>query len=81
MEAETQAVRVRKVIAAQLEIDIDRVTITARFAEDLRADSLALVETILALEETFDIEISDEEAERMKTVGDVIAHVAEKSRS
>ena len=61
--------QLRKIIADQLGVEEDRVTYEAHFIEDLNADSLDLVELIMALEEEFGVEISDEEANTLTTVG------------
>jgi acyl carrier protein len=70
--------RVRKVLAEQLAVDEAQVLPDARFAEDLNADSLDLVEAVLALEEEWNIEIPEEEMEGVKTVGQAVALVASK---
>jgi acyl carrier protein len=67
--------RVRKIIVEQLEVSLDRVKPEASFADDLKADSLAVVELVLALEETFKLEIPDEDTEKIKTVGDAINYI------
>jgi acyl carrier protein len=67
--------RVRKIIIEQLEVPPDQVKPEATFAEDLKADSLAVVELVLALEEQFKIEIPDEDTEKIKTVGDAINYI------
>ena len=67
--------RVRKIIVEQLEVAPDKVKPEASFTEDLKADSLAVVELVLALEETFKIEIPDEDTEKIKTVGDAINYI------
>jgi acyl carrier protein len=67
--------RVRKIIIEQLEVPPDKVKPEATFAEDLKADSLAVVELVLALEEQFKIEIPDEDTEKIKTVGDAINYI------
>ena len=67
--------RVRKIIVEQLEVSPDRVKPEASFADDLKADSLAVVELVLALEENFKIEIPDEDTEKIKTVGDAINYI------
>ncbi|UOD33837.1 acyl carrier protein [Deferribacteraceae bacterium V6Fe1] len=67
--------RVKEIIAEQLSIDVEEVKPEASFIEDLGADSLDTVELIMAFEEEFDLEIPDEEAEKIKTVGDAIEHI------
>ena len=67
--------RVRKIIIEQLEVAPDKVKPEATFSEDLQADSLAVVELVLALEEHFKIEIPDEDTEKIKTVGDAINYI------
>ena len=70
--------RVRKVLAEQLAVDEALVVPDARFAEDLNADSLDLVEAVLALEEEWNIEIPEEEMEGVKTVGQAVTLVNSK---
>ena len=70
--------RVCKVLAEQLAVDEALVVPDARFAEDLNADSLDLVEAVLALEEEWNIEIPEEEMEGVKTVGQAVSLVASK---
>ncbi len=67
--------RVKAIIVEQLGVDPDKVTPEARFREDLEADSLDLVELIMAFEEEFGGEISDEEAQKIATVGDAVAYL------
>ncbi|HZA27458.1 MAG TPA: acyl carrier protein [Actinomycetota bacterium] len=64
--------RVRKVLAEQLSVDLEKVTPEARFEEDLDADSLDLVEAVLGLEEELSVEIPEEEMESVKTVGQAV---------
>ena len=71
--------KITKVIVEKLGVTEDKVKPEAAFAEDLGADSLDQVELVMALEDEFDIEIPDEEAEKLKKVGDVIAYVKSKS--
>ncbi|HSL15871.1 MAG TPA: acyl carrier protein [Actinomycetota bacterium] len=70
--------RVRKVLAEQLAVDESQVVPDARFAEDLNADSLDLVEAVLALEEEWSIEIPEEEMDGVKTVGQAVELVVTK---
>ena len=72
--------RVRKVLAEQLAVDEAQVVPDARFAEDLNADSLDLVEAVLALEEEWNIEIPEDEMEGVKTVGQAVDLVATEAR-
>ena len=67
--------RVSKIIAEQLGVKPERITPEADFADDLGADSLDTVELVMAFEEEFNLEISDEDAERMKKVKDVIGYL------
>ena len=72
--------RVRKIIIEQLEVPPDKVKPEATFAEDLKADSLAVVELVLALEEQFKLEIPDEDTEKIKTVGDAINYIKARAK-
>ena len=67
--------QVKAVIVELLSIDEKKVTPEARFREDLEADSLDLVELIMAFEETFGGEISDEDAQKINTVGEVVQYI------
>jgi acyl carrier protein len=74
------AIKVKKIIAEKLSgIDLEDVVSDASLVEDLGADSLALVELIMSMEEAFDMEIDDDDAEKMLTVQDIIAYVEGKS--
>ena len=77
--AESMSERVRAIIAEQLGVKLEEVTDTASFIEDLGADSLDTVELVMALEEEFGIEIPDEDAEKILTVGDAIRYIEQKS--
>ena len=77
--AEGMEDRVRAIIAEQLGVKTEEVTETASFIEDLGADSLDTVELVMALEEEFGIEIPDEDAEKMSTVGDSIKYIGQKA--
>ncbi len=72
------AERVKRIIVEQLGVSEEEVTPEASFIEDLGADSLDIVELVMALEEEYDIEISDEDAEKIQTVNDVISYVKER---
>lgn len=67
--------KVRSIIVEQLGIESDKVTADAKFIEDLGADSLDTVELVMAFEENFDIEVPDEEAEKLQSVADVVAYI------
>jgi acyl carrier protein len=67
--------RVRRIIVDQLGVEPERVTMEANFRDDLEADSLDLVELIMAFEEEFGGEISDEEAEKIRTVGEAVTYL------
>ncbi len=69
--------RVRGIIVDLLGVEEDRVVPEARFREDLEADSLDLVELIMAFEEEFEGEISDEEAQKITTVGEAVSYIDE----
>ena len=70
--------KMKEIIADQLGVSEDEVTLEASFKEDLDADSLDLFELVMALEEEFDIEIPDADAEKVVTVGDVINYLKDK---
>jgi len=70
--------RVKKIIVELLGVDPDKVTMEASFRDDLEADSLDLVELIMAFEEEFGGEISDEEAKQITTVGEAVKYVQER---
>ena len=71
---------VKAIIAEQLGVKIEEVTEKASFIDDLGADSLDTVELVMALEEKFGIEIPDEDAEKMSTVGEAIKYLEEKTK-
>ena len=67
--------KVRSIIVDQLGVESDKVTADAKFIKDLGADSLDTVELVMAFEENFDIEVPDEEAEKLQSVADVVAYI------
>ncbi|MFH1995676.1 MAG: acyl carrier protein [Candidatus Omnitrophota bacterium] len=71
--------RIKEIIAEQLGVKKEEVTDSAKFVDDLGADSLDTVELVMALEEEFGIEIPDEDAEKMGTVGDAMKYIGEKA--
>lgn len=77
MSAEEVFDKVKEIIVEQLGVAENSVTIEASFIDDLGADSLDIVELIMALEEEFDIEIPDADAEKVVTVGDVVDYIKE----
>ena len=70
--------KVKQIIADQLLVDVDDVTPGSNLGDDLGADSLDMIELVVQFEETFDIEIADEEAENIKTVKDVLDYIETK---
>lgn len=66
---------IRGIIVERLKVDPSEVTLDASFVEDLKADSLDIVEMVMNLEETFGISIPDEDVEKLRTVGDAVAYV------
>lgn len=71
--------KIRQIIADQLGVKKEEVTDNAKFVDDLGADSLDTVELVMALEEEFGIEIPDEDAEKLATVGDALKYIEEKA--
>ncbi|WP_068550103.1 acyl carrier protein [Thermosulfidibacter takaii] len=70
--------KIKEIIVEQLNVDESEVTPEASFIDDLGADSLDIVELVMAIEEAFDIEIPDEDAEKIKTVKDAVDYVVKK---
>lgn len=79
--SETQTIeeKVRKIISDQLAVESEKVVPSASFIEDLGADSLDIVELVMTMEEEFDLDIPDDDAEKIKTVGDVIQYIVTKA--
>lgn len=70
--------RVKEIIVDRLDVDESKVTMEASFKDDLEADSLDVVELVMELEDEFDMEIADEEAEKINTVGDAVDYINSK---
>ncbi|MDH5306040.1 MAG: acyl carrier protein [Myxococcales bacterium] len=70
--------RVSRIIVDQLGVSLEEIRPESSFIDDLGADSLDIVELVMAMEEEFDIEIPDEDAERIRTIGDAYAYVRER---
>ena len=70
--------KVKKIIVAQLDVEEDKVTEAASITDDLGADSLDVVDLVMSFEEEFDIEIPDDQVEKIKTVGDIVKFIEEK---
>ncbi len=70
--------KVKKIIEEKLSVNADQITNEAKFAEDLKADSLDTVELVMALEDEFGLDIPDEDAEKIKTVQDAIDYIGSK---
>jgi acyl carrier protein len=73
--------KVKEIISQQLDVDVGQIKEESQFIEDLGADSLAIVELVLAFEEQFEIEIPDEDTEKIRTVGDAIKYIESHARS
>lgn len=73
--------KVTKIIEEQLGVEPDRIKPEASFIDDLGADSLDIVELVMAMEEEFDLEIPDEDAEKLKTVQDVTSYIEGKGKA
>lgn len=73
--------KVKNIICDQLAVEAEKVTDTASFIDDLGADSLDIVELVMTMEEEFELDIPDEDAEKMRTVGDVIGYINGKKKA
>ncbi|MCL2077736.1 MAG: acyl carrier protein [Oscillospiraceae bacterium] len=71
--------KVRAIIVEQLDVDEEKVTLTANIQDDLGADSLDIVDLVMSFEEEFDTEIPDDQVENIKTVGDIVKFIEEKT--
>lgn len=67
--------KVKEIVSQQLDVDTNEIKATSSFIEDLGADSLAIVELVLAFEEQFEIDIPDEDTEKIRTVGDAVSYI------
>jgi acyl carrier protein len=76
MSPDKIAQKVQDIIAQNLDVNRDEVTSTASFVDDLNADSLDIVELVMAIEKEFDLEIPDDEAEKIRTVQDAVDYIA-----
>ena len=77
--ADSAEAKVKEIIINELGVDPEKVTSEASFVEDLGADSLDTVELVMAFEEEFGVDIPDEDAEKMRTVGDAISYIEQQS--
>ncbi|MBX3273284.1 MAG: acyl carrier protein [Sandaracinaceae bacterium] len=71
--------KVKEIISQQLDVDMGQIKEESQFIEDLGADSLAIVELVLAFEEQFEIEIPDEDTEKIRTVGDAVSYITSRT--
>ena len=78
MTREEIEAKVKKIVCDQMDVDMERVTPETSFINDLGADSLDTVELVMEFEEAFDLNIPDDEAEKIQTVGDAIEYIEEK---
>ncbi len=68
--------KVKEIVSQQLDVDVAQIKPESQFIDDLGADSLAIVELVLAFEEQFEIDIPDEDTEKIRTVGDAVTYIA-----
>lgn len=74
------AEKVKEIVSQQLDVDVAQIKPESQFIDDLGADSLAIVELVLAFEEQFEIDIPDEDTEKIRTVGDAISYISARSK-
>ena len=72
--------KVKEIVSQQLDVDVNEIKETSQFIDDLGADSLAIVELVLAFEEQFEIDIPDEDTEKIRTVGDAISYISSRKQ-
>jgi acyl carrier protein len=70
--------KIKEVVAKKFKVQLEKVSVTTRLREDLNVDSLDAVELIMELEDTFKVKISDDEAQKLKTIGDIVAFIQPK---
>ena len=73
--------KVKEIISQQLDVDVAQIKPESQFIDDLGADSLAIVELVLAFEEQFDIDIPDEDTEKIRCVGDAVGYISARKKS
>ena len=74
------AEKVKEIVSQQLDVDIAQIKPESQFIDDLGADSLAIVELVLAFEEQFEIDIPDEDTEKIRTVGDAVTYISSRKK-
>jgi acyl carrier protein len=72
--------KVKEIVSQQLDVDVAQIKPESQFIDDLGADSLAIVELVLAFEEQFEIDIPDEDTEKIRTVGDAITYIGARKK-
>ncbi|AKF06739.1 acyl carrier protein [Sandaracinus amylolyticus] len=72
--------KVKEIVSQQLDVDVAQIKPESQFIDDLGADSLAIVELVLAFEEQFEIDIPDEDTEKIRTVGDAISYISTRTK-
>ena len=72
--------KVKEIVSQQLDVDVAQIKPESQFIDDLGADSLAIVELVLAFEEQFEIDIRDEDTEKIRTVGDAITYISARKK-
>jgi acyl carrier protein len=72
--------KVKEIVSQQLDVDVAQIKPESQFIDDLGADSLAIVELVLAFEEQFEIDIPDEDTEKIRTVGDAITYISSRKK-
>ena len=72
--------KVKEIVSQQLDVDVAQIKPESQFIDDLGADSLAIVELVLAFEEQFEIDIPDEDTEKIRTVGDAVTYIKSRAK-